>query len=179
MTDTGVSSSTKFVARLRDLEHLFGELLALNSAMLEVVQRKLVAMQRSETQAIQQCVAREGELAAAIREREGLRRRLMVLIGQDLGLGEPEALKLSISGLVGRIDQGSGVRLRARGEELSGVLAQIAKVNALVATFARTMLDHYRAIFAILTASCVERPVYARFGVPTPAATARVFDTTG
>ena len=70
MTDTGVSSSTKFVARLRDLEHLFGELLALNSELLEVVQRKLFAMQQSEAQAIQQCVAREGELAAAIRERD-------------------------------------------------------------------------------------------------------------
>ncbi len=165
--------------RLRDLGTLLNELTGLHEVLLEVLQRKLVAMRQNGVDAIHECVAREGELASRIADREGLRRRLMVLIGRDLGIDEDEAQRLSIRRLASRVDEQQKLKLLVAGERLSALLKEIAKVNAVVGEFAGRMLEHYRAVFGQITQGIVQPPVYARGADRPRTVAAQVIDAVG
>ncbi len=165
--------------RLRDLDNLLNELTGLHGELLEVLQRKLVAMRQNGVETIHECVAREGELAGRIADREGLRRRLMVLIGRDLGIDEDEARRLSIRRLASRVDEQQKLKLLVAGERLSALLKEIAKVNAVVGEFAGRMLEHYRAVFGQITQGIVQPPVYARGGDQPQSVEAQVIDAVG
>ncbi len=171
--------AARFRDRLRDLENLLNELTGLHEELLEVLQRKLVAMRQNGVDTIHECVAREGELASRIADREGLRRRLMVLIGRDLGINEDEAQRLSIRRLASRVDEQQKLKLLVAGERLSALLKEIAKVNAVVGEFAGRMLEHYRAVFGQITQGIVQPPVYARGGDQPQSVAAQVIDAVG
>ncbi|MCH8913391.1 MAG: flagellar export chaperone FlgN [Planctomycetes bacterium] len=175
----GCEDSARFKNRLRDLDNLLNELTGLHEKLLEVLQRKLVAMRQNSVDTIHECVAREGELAGRIADREGLRRRLIVLIGRDLGINEDEARRLSIRRLASRVDEQQKMKLLVAGERLSALLKEIAKVNAVVGEFAGRMLEHYRAVFGQITQDIVQPPVYARDGDRPPSAAAQVIDAVG
>ena len=175
----GREDAARFQNRLRDLGNLLNELTGLHEELLEVLQRKLVAMRQNGVDTIHECVAREGELAGRIADREGLRRRLMVLIGRDLGIDEEEARRLSIRRLASRVDEQQKMKLLVAGERLSALLKEIAKVNAVVGEFAGRMLEHYRAVFGQITQDIVQPPVYARNGDRPPSAAAQVIDAVG
>ena len=165
--------------RLRDLDNLLNDLVCLHEDLLEVLQRKLVAMRQNGVETIHECVAREGELAGRITDREGLRRRLVVLIGRDLGIDEDEARRLSIRQLASRVDEQQKLKLLVAGERLSALLKEIAKVNAVVGEFAGRMLEHYRAVFGQITQGIMQPPVYARGGDRPPSVAAQVIDAVG
>ncbi len=171
--------AARFRDRLRDLENLLNELTGLHEDLLEVLQRKLVAMRQNGVDAIHECVAREGELASRITDREGLRRRLIVMIGRDLGIDEQEARRLSIRRLASRVDEQQKLRLLVAGERLSALLKEITKVNAVVGEFAGRMLEHYRAVFGQITQGIVQPPVYARDGDRPLSVAAQVIDAVG
>ncbi|MCH8853050.1 MAG: flagellar export chaperone FlgN [Planctomycetes bacterium] len=171
--------AAQFQNRLRDLDNLLNELTGLHEELLDVLQRKLVAMRQNGVDAIHECVAREGELAGRIADREGLRRRLMVMIGRDLGIDKEEARGLSIRRLASRVDEKQKSKLLVAGERLSAVLKEIAKVNAVVGEFAGRMLEHYRAVFGQITQSIVQPPVYARDGERPQSVAAQVIDAVG
>ncbi len=165
--------------RLRDLDNLLNDLVRLHEELLEVLQRKLVAMRQNGVETIHECVVREGELAGRISDREGLRRRLVALIGRDLGIDEDEARRLSIRRLASRVDEQQKLKLLVAGERLSALLKEIAKVNAVVGEFAGRMLAHYRAVFGQITQGIVQPPVYARGGDRPPSVAAQVIDAVG
>ena len=175
----GHEDAARFQNRLRDLDNLLNELTGLHEKLLEVLQRKLVAMRQNGVDTIHECVAREGELAGRIADREGLRRRLMVLIGRDLGITEEEAQHLSIRRLASRVDEQQKLKLLVAGERLSALLKEIAKVNAVVGDFAGRMLEHYRAVFGQITQGIVQPPVYARDGDRPTSMAAQVIDAVG
>ncbi len=165
--------------RLRDLDNLLNDEVRLHEELLEVLQRKLVAMRQNGVATIHECVAREGELASRIADREGLRRRLMVLIGRDLGIDEEEAQRLSIRRLASHVDEQQKLKLLVAGERLSALLKEIAKVNAVVGEFAGRMLEHYRAVFGQITQGIVQPPVYARGGDRPQSVAPQVIDAVG
>ncbi len=165
--------------RLRDLDNLLSDLVRLHEELLEVLQRKLVAMRQNGVDTIHECVAREGALASRIADRDGLRRRLVVLIGRDLGIDEVEARGLSIRRLASRVNEKQKLKLLVAGERLSALLKEIAKVNAVVGEFAGRMLEHYRAVFGQITQGIVQPPVYARGGDLPPSVEAQVIDAVG
>ena len=175
----GCEDAARFRNRLRDLDRLLNELTGLHEELLDVLQRKLVAMRQNGVDTIHECVAREGELAARIADREGLRRRLMVMIGHDLGIDEEEARGLSIRRLASRVDEKQKLKLLVAGERLSALLKEIAKVNAVVGEFAGRMLEHYRAVFGQITQGIVQPPVYARDGERPLSVAAQVIDAVG
>ncbi len=175
----GREDSARFQNRLRDLDNLLNELTGLHEQLLEVLQRKLVAMRQNGVDTIHECVAREGELASRITDREGLRRRLTVLIGRDLGIDENEARSLSIRRLASRVDERQKLKLLVAGERLSALLKEIAKVNAVVGEFAGRMLEHYRAVFGQITQGIVQPPVYARDRDRAQPVEAQVIDAVG
>ena len=166
-------------SRLRDLDNLLNDLASLHEELLEVLQRKLVAMRQNGVDTIHECVAREGELASRITDREGLRRRLTVLIGSDLGIDENEARRLSIRRLASRVDEQQKLKLLVAGERLSALLKEIAKVNAVVGEFAGRMLEHYRAVFGQITQGIVQPPVYVRGADRPQPVAAQVIDAVG
>ncbi len=165
--------------RLRDLDNLLNDEVRLHEELLEVLQRKLVAMRQNGVDTIHECVAREGELAGRIADHEGLRRRLMVLIGRDLGIDEEAAQRLSIRRLASRVDEKQKLKLLVAGERLSALLKEIAKVNAVVGDFASRMLEHYRAVFGQITQGIVQPPVYARDRDRALSVEAQVIDAVG
>ncbi len=175
----GREDAAQFGNRLRDLGNLLNELTGLHGELLEVLQRKLVAMRQNGVDTIHECVAREGELASRIADREGLRRRLMVHIGCDLGINEEEARRLSIRRLASRVDEPQKLKLLVAGERLSALLKEISKVNAVVGEFAGRMLEHYRAVFGQITQGIVQPPVYARDGERPRTVAAQVIDAVG
>ncbi len=175
----GREDAARFQNRLRDLDNLLNEVTGLHEELLEVLQRKLVAMRQNGVDTIHECVAREGELASRIADREGLRRRLMVLIGRDLGVDEDEARRLSIRRLASRVDEQQKLKLLVAGERLTALLKEIAKVNAVVGDFAGRMLEHYRAVFGQITQGIVQPPVYARGGDRPQSVAAQVIDAVG
>ncbi len=172
-------SATRVEDRVRDLEHLLTELVQLYESQLEVLQRKLTAMRGSAVQTIHECVAREGELAKTISSREGLRRRLMVLIGQDLGWNEDESRNMTISRLTQHVDGKRKLGLLVQARRLSGLLKEVAGVNGAVSMFAGKMLEHYRYIFGQITQGITESAVYVQQGDQPHEVAAQVFDATG
>ncbi len=175
----GREDRAQFRNRLRDLENLLNDLVGSHEELLELLQRKLVAMRQNGVDTIHECVAREGELVSRIADRESLRRRLMVLIGCDLGIDEEEAARLSIRRLASRVDEQQKLKLLVAGERLSALLKEIAKVNAVVGEFAGRMLEHYRAVFGQITQGIVQPPVYARGGDRPQSVEAQVIDAVG
>lgn len=172
-------SASRFADRVRDLEHLLTELVHLYESQLEVLQRKLTAMRGSEVQTIQECVAREGELVKTISNREGLRRRLMVLIGQDLGWSEDESRNMTISRLTQHVDGKRKLGLLVQARRLSGLLKDVSGVNEAASMFAGRMLEHYRYIFGQITQGITESAVYVPDGNQPHEVGAQVFDATG
>ena len=171
--------ATRLQDRLRDLNTLLNELVRLHEELLEVLQRKLVAMRQNDVDTIHECVAREGKLTGLISDREGLRRRLVVLIGCDLGIKEDEARSLSIRRLASHVDEQQRLKLLVAGERLTALLKEIAKVNAVVGDFAGRMLEHYRAVFGQITQGIVQPPVYGRDRAPAQSVEAQVIDAVG
>ncbi len=177
--DGSDKSASRFADRVRDLEHLLTELVGLYETQLEVLQRKLAAMRGSDVQTIQACVAREGELVKTISSREGLRRRLMVLIGQDLGWNENESRNMTISRLTQHIDGKRKLGLLVQARRLSGLLKDVSGVNEAASLFAGRMLEHYRYIFGQITQGIADSPVYVPEGNQPHEVAAQVFDATG
>ncbi len=175
----GSQSASRFQGRLRDVDQLLAELVRLHEELLEVVQRKLMAMRMNDIEVIHECVAREGELTKKISDREGLRRRLVVLIGQDLGLREEESRNMSIGRLAEYLHENKRLKLQVLADRLSAVLVEIAKVNTVVTLFAGRMLEHYRYVFGEITKGISESPVYVRDGGQPKGTAAQVFDATG
>ncbi len=171
--------TTLFQDRVRDLDRLLDELVRLHENLLDVLQRKLASMRKNDIDAIHDCVACEGALTERIAEREGLRARLTVLIGQDLGVDEEQARRWTISGLADRLHGGIELKLRVTGERLCGVVKELAKVNKVIAGFAGRMLEHHRHIFGQITTGLTESPVYLADGGASREVAARVFDATG
>ena len=176
---TDCRGTTLFQDRVRDLDRLLDELVRLHQNLLDALQRKLASMRKNDIDAIHDCVACEGALTERIADREGLRARLTVLIGQDLGVDEEQARRLTISGLADRLHGGSELKLRVTGERLCGVVKELAKVNKVIAGFAGRMLEHHRHIFGQITTGLAESPVYLADGGASREVAARVFDATG
>ena len=65
------------------MNQLLVDLLRLYEELVDVVQRKLLAMRKSDVPAMQECMTAENELTEKIQGREGLRRRLMIMIGRQ------------------------------------------------------------------------------------------------
>ena len=68
-------TTARFQDRLRDLSELLMGFVRLHEELIQIIQRKLLAMRKSDLAAIQECVVREGELTRKIIDREGLRKR--------------------------------------------------------------------------------------------------------
>ena len=177
--DSSDKGASHFADRVRDMEHLLTELVHLYESQLEVLQRKLTAMRGSDVQTIQECVAREGELVKTISNREGLRRRLMVLIGQDLGWDEDESRNMTISRLTQHVDGKSKLGLLVQARRLAGLLKDVSGVNEAASMFAGKMLEHYRYIFGQITQGIAESAVYVPDGNQPREVAAQVFDATG
>lgn len=170
--------SARFQDRLRDLSELLMGFVRLHEELIEIIQRKLLAMRKSDLDAIQECVDREGELTRKISDREGLRKRLMALICCDLGIGEEESATMPLSQLANHVDHKSSLKLRVAGDRLSAILREIAKVNIVITLFGRRMLEHYRDVFAQITQGLNESPVYARTARQAGTFEGQVFEAT-
>ena len=171
-------TAARFQGRLRDLSELLMGFVRLHEELIEIVQRKLLAMRKSDLDAIQECVVRDGELTRTISDREGLRKRLMVLIGCDLGIGEEDSATMPLSRLATHVDEKSSLKFRVAGDRLSAILKEIAKVNLVITLFGRRMLEHYSDVFAQITQGLNESPVYARTARQMGMVEAQVFEAT-
>ncbi len=172
------NNSSRLRDRLRDLHRLLTEMAHLQEDLLEVLQRKLLAMRTSDVNEIQACVLAEGDLAECLNQRDGLRKQLTGLIVQDLGLDEQQSDTMTIGRLASYLERPQRTRLEAVAARISPLLTEIAKVNRVVTMFAGDMLEHYQLVFGEMTAGLTNSPVYSLQGRGPVGATAQVFDAT-
>ncbi len=169
----------RFEDRIRDLIRLMAELLHLHEDLLGVVQRKLLAMRKSDVELMQTCTAGEIDLTGRIRERDGLRKQILVLIAKDLNRPTTRQKEMTVSELLKHVSESEGNKMRALAGQLSFIMGETAKVNTVVQLFAQQMLDHYREIFERVTRGVVESPTYVVGGRPRGVLRAHVVDAIG
>lgn len=165
--------------RLRDFNVLLTDLLRLHEELVVVIQKKLVVMRQSEVNNIYECLRAEEDLVRRIHDKEHLRRRLVALIAEDLGITDAMGGEVSAATLIKHLAPPTKLRTAALAGQLSHIMREVAKVNGVVARFAREMLQHYRGIFQQVTESINEISTYALGGQVQSNVRAQVVDATG
>jgi len=165
--------------RVGQLLALLEEMHQLCAELREVIGRKLAAMRRADTEAMAQAAGRERFLTERLEEREGLRKQLMELIGEQFGRDGKASRAMTISELASRVGEPLAVRLTALGGVLRQAMQQTAEANRVAALVGREMLGHFQRIYAVMAAGGREQSGYSRLGGAQSGAGARLFEVTG
>jgi hypothetical protein len=139
---------------LTGLLTLLDRLERMHRDLLEVIRDKIERMRASDLDGMRDCIAREATLVQAITEQEGLRRQLMVSMGQEMGIAPHQARAMHVRELARRIDPSRREPLLAAAERLRGTVARVAEANRVAGLIAREILRHFRHVFAAMT--CLE-----------------------
>ncbi|MBN1341935.1 MAG: flagellar protein FlgN [Phycisphaerae bacterium] len=137
-------------SRSGELVTLMGDLKKLHEELLAVVQQKLAAMKRADTEALNSCLAREQFLADRIRQREGLRQQLVQIIARELGLDAERVRELSLKDLAGHFNEPRRGQLLALAASVRGVLEAIDSANRVAALVTGEMLKHFRQVYSAM-----------------------------
>lgn len=166
-------------SRCRELIGLLGELRELHEELLAVIQQKLAAMKRADTDGVGSCVARETFLSNRIREREGFRQQLGQLIARELGVGPEAARKLSVTQIAEHVPEPRRGQLLALSAGTREVLRSIDEANKVAALVTGEMLKHFRQVYSAMARTGASTGTYSAGGRRTPDRPVQVFDAVG
>lgn len=165
--------------RLKDLIKLLESIKQLQTQLLNLIRDKLSAMRRSDTAEMQKLAEREQELVKHVQEREGLRKQLMDMIGEEIGLSSRSVRMLCITQLCDYIPQASREVLLMAAQSLREVVLKVAQANRVVSVTAREVVQHLAWVFSSVKPKSDRSPDYTGSGAPVVCAQARLFDTVG
>lgn len=140
--------------RLTGLLTLLDRLERMHRDLLEVIRDKIEKMLSSNLDGMRDCIAREAALVQEVAEQEGLRRQLMVSLGQEMGIAPGQARVMNVRELAGRVDASRREPLLRAADRLRHTVAQVAEANRVAGLIAREILRHFRHVFAAMT--CLE-----------------------
>jgi len=166
-------------SRVGDLVVLLGDLKEVHEELLAVIQQKLAAMRRADTEALNSCLAREQFLTDRIRQREGLRQQLVQLIGRELGLSSEQVQGLSLRELAERVDEPRRGQLLALSACIRETLGAIDAANRVAALVTGEMLKHYRQVYSAMARSGPSMGTYSSRGQLAADRPAQVFEAVG
>jgi len=136
--------------RMAQVATVLGELKRLHGELGFVVQQKLDAMRKADTDAIHAATAREEFLAQRIREQEGLRRQILQLIGEANGMPAARARAMTIRELAELAAEPLRSRLLAAGAALRETVVETAERNRVAAIVSQEMLKHFRQVYQVM-----------------------------
>lgn len=174
-----MTQRNQVVARSGNLVTLMGDLKKLHDEMLSVIQQKLNAMRRADTDALNSCVARERFLAERVQKQEGLRRQLVQILWKELGLPSEQSSGLGLRDLAERLPEPRRGQLLVLGEELRELIGKIDNANKVVALVTGEMLKHFRHVHSAMARSGPSTGRYAANGQIAVERPTQVFDAVG
>lgn len=158
---------------LIDLAALINEEIRAFHRLLESLQGEQQAIVEDDIEKIEECVAVQGEVAAAAHQLEAKRIRIVEQLAQQLDL-EPQ--NMSLSRLVEALEGPRAeelTQMRAKLLELNGKIRSVSENNAFLI---RQSLRYTERCLDILTAqSPTQRGVYGQFGKVRRSAGSRSF----
>ncbi len=165
--------------RFRDLISVLGILETLHEELCALLTSKIEAMRRNDLDNLQRLSAREQEVAARIREREGFRRQLMDAIGDCAGWPKQTARALSLSQLASRVVGSQRRALLSARTRLRDAVARVAKASRLAGEIARTIVDHLRWVFESVQPRTEHSIAYTDVGARPSRGETLIVDTLG
>ncbi len=137
-------------SRSAELVVLMGELKRLHDDLLSVIQQKLNAIRRADTEGISSCLARERFLVDRIRQQEGLRQQLVQIISKEMGSGATQPGAMSLSDLALQLAEPRRGQLLALRAGLRETLLEIDRRNKVAVLVTAEMLKHFRQVCAAM-----------------------------
>lgn len=165
--------------RHRDLLRMLRQLTKLHREIVSLVKAKLDAMKHADVQTLQQCVERERQLVERVQRCEGLRRQLMDVIGDQLGLARGVARRLTVSQLVSYVPKRQGEAILAATGELRNAVADLARVNRVAGVAADGLVKNLTHVFASVRPASGPGDAYTGEGVAPGRSGYRIFDAVG
>lgn len=172
-------SATLADKRVAQLVTLLEEIQRLYVELADVLERKLTAVRRADTAGMTASSRRERFLVDRIRERDGLRRQLMVLVGQAWDMNAKAAEKMSVREVAAKSEKALADRLTALADAIRAAMERVAHANRIIDVVGKSMSQHFRSVYEAMTSGLRERDVYSRTGRPTGDVALRVFEMTG
>ncbi len=158
---------------------LLGEITEAYTVLVQLIEEKIEAMRRAETESIKQAVERERKLVFEIEQREGMRRQLTESIARSYGIGAAAARRLSAAQLAARIGGADADRIIAASGKLKKVTAQVARSNHMAQMVSQNVLRHLKHVFAAMTVTAEKETGYSRRGLNVGHANHGIFDAVG
>jgi len=166
-------------SRIGDLVHLLVQMRDLYGDMQEILEAKLEAMKRADSDRLNDLAARERRLVERIRERDGLRRQLVALVCQEVGIGAGSERAVTLTELASRIQEPRRGHLLSLSQSLRDVVMKVGETNRIIGTVSDVMLKHFGKVYEAMT-SCPEDPgVYSAKGVSSRNGGRILFSTVG
>ncbi len=173
-------AGVSYEKRVEQVVRVLDELKHLHDELAVVVKGKIQAMRAADTDALRSAVAREGFLTQRIREQDGLRRQIMELVGELLGLSPDEAGRMTVSELAQRTVEPARSRLLAVAAAIREKAQEAARANEVAAMITAEMLKHFRHVFEVMAqVDAREVGLYSRTGRTEARAAMSVFEAVG
>lgn len=165
--------------RIRDLLTLLGRLEQLHDGLAASVKAKVDAIRRADMQALQQREEQERKSVEQIQQAEGLRRQLMDVIGEQLGLPPRAARAMSVSQLVLRVPKEQRQAILDATQSLRAAVSRVSEANRVAGIVARELADHLNRVFTAVRPSRERGTGYTGEGVPVARKENRIFEAVG
>lgn len=159
----------QLVKVLSDLRHLYEELSL-------VVKKKLAAMREADIDGIRSACAREEFLVQRIGERDGLRRQICDLVGQELTLGDRQGRSLTLREMSSLVAEPWRSRLLGLAGALRARLEETAETNRVAAMVSHEMVKHFRHLYEVMAQANQTVLFYSRTGQAESKGSRPVFD---
>ncbi len=170
---------TNETERAKDLVRLLGGLGELHGQLVKVVRNKIDAMKRADRPAMRELAQQEHALTTKIQEREGLRRQITDLVGEQVGLSPGEGRSLTMSQLASRLSHSLRCELLDAGGELRETVSKLARANRVAGVVSRDILNHLKWVFASVRSEDEQPAGYSGDGALVSHAGTRIFETVG
>ena len=165
--------------RLRDLLTLLGQLKQLHDELAVLVKAKVEAMKHADMRALQEHTEQERKLVERIQEREGLRRQLTDVIGEQLGFSPRSARTLTVSQLVSCVPEEQQEAIVESAQRLRSAVSKVAQANRVAGMVAGELVDHLGRVFAAVRPKAEPGTAYTSEGAVLSRPECRIFETVG
>ena len=165
--------------RFRDLLRLLAEQRRLHERLVKLGQAKLDAIKRADTESMRELNGEEREVVRRVHKREGLRRQLMDVIGESLGLPPRTARALPVSQLSSRVPEPQRALLQEAAGKLRETIGRVAKVNRMTGAVSRGVLGHLGWVLKAVSPGREDPAGYCGDGAPMAGSATQIFETVG
>lgn len=163
-----------------ELTSLIEELVGLQEELHGVIDEKLDAMRRCDTEAMMSAAQREGEIASKVSAMDDRRIQTVTELCTALDIPKPTNTKFLTLRLLGaRLDETSRGHLMRLGDSLREWMLKVAEANRVVEMVCREMLNHFKNVFSAFTQDDESAQTYSRGGAVEAGMGVKVLDAVG